>query len=859
MLVKKLYNYGAVMIVLLFVMSYLGVLLEPVNGTPEPSEKVCKDGSRSLEVPEWKTGDWWKYYEHDDEDVTFDSGTYSVTIEESTTVVTMIVDGEETVELNGTTYDVYNVTLTGHTAQEGTASFMGYYGDYMDIGDMTGYGYYRRSDLAYIWEDIHNDGDVIIHMAGETYESNHQDHITTFAQPPLENFIFPMSTGATWSVNTVLEINQTITAEGETESDEVLMRYNFGATVEMEKTGDVLGEETDYYPLHYVGTVTVDGFASVFNTYNNYSATIKNSIDSLLGYGDITNPPGSGDLSVSESSFSIIPDIPRENVPFNITCDISNEGDGKVVGVSVKAVLDGTQMGDDLLINTIDAGGNVTLDYSIGPLSEGAHTLEIEVDHNDHIAESDEENNHHSFEFDVTPNHIPEIQAVTPVLDKIIVNSNATVEFVVEASDIDGDELLYQWSLDGENVSGQIYSSFLHCFADGLAGEEYIVLIEITDGFGGQTSHEWEVEINTPPSITAHIPLHSNVIVDEGEAISFSVNIQNDGVGNLAFYWYFGNNSISGQHSTSFIYQTFFEGMNSSEHSPYEITFVVRDAANLSDSFTWEVEVRNVNRGPNITAFDPAVPASEKLVIKEDGSVTLNITAFDPDGDGLTYRWFIDEIPLEGQVNSFYIFQADHDMVSHAQSRLISEYKVRIEVSDGVAVNSFQWTVEVEDINRVPQIINLTPLELNSGVLKVGDKENFSSVNIDPDGDVLSYQWYLNGDKLTVAETFVYSFEAGEHSLKLIVNDGRGGVDSAFLNFTVVSQYTTDDDDSWAGKEENTDSDGDAISPFIIILIVVLLVISIVGIVLFLVRRKKDSSVIFKGDHGHSEDEGQGD
>jgi len=72
---------------------------------------------------------------------------------------------------------------------------------------------------------------------------------------------------------------------------------------------------------------------------------------------------------------------------------------------------------------------------------------------------------------------------------------------------------------------------------------------------------------------------------------------------------------------------------------------------------------------------------------------------------------------------------------------------------------------------------------------KAGDMISFASISLDPDGDTLSFQWYLDGAYLdNVGNTPLWTWDnapAGKHTVKLIVDDGKGGVTDYSMNINL--------------------------------------------------------------------------
>jgi len=83
---------------------------------------------------------------------------------------------------------------------------------------------------------------------------------------------------------------------------------------------------------------------------------------------------------------------------------------------------------------------------------------------------------------------------------------------------------------------------------------------------------------------------------------------------------------------------------------------------------------------------------------------------------------------------------------------------------------------------NVAPVVDLKAAQDNSGVLV------FNANATDPDGDPLTYEWFLNGDKQLVFDSEVrWSDPAdGTHTVMVRVNDGRGNSTQDTINFDVT-------------------------------------------------------------------------
>jgi PKD repeat protein len=137
----------------------------------------------------------------------------------------------------------------------------------------------------------------------------------------------------------------------------------------------------------------------------------------------------------------------------------------------------------------------------------------------------------------------------------VVMDLGDTQPFQVTASDIDGDALSYDWEVDGSPVNGATASNMNYTPA--AAGLHSVTVI-VTDGYGGFTSHTWNVTVegdnaNLPPQIDSGPDANPNP-AQTGETVTFTVSAS-DGDGDpLTYAWNFGDGSSGSGASPSHAY-----------------------------------------------------------------------------------------------------------------------------------------------------------------------------------------------------------------------------------------------------------------------------------------------------------------
>jgi len=175
------------------------------------------------------------------------------------------------------------------------------------------------------------------------------------------------------------------------------------------------------------------------------------------------------------------------------------------------------------------------------------------------------------------------------------------------------------------------------------------------------------------------------------------------------------------------------------------------------------------NQRPTVTlAYDPVNPTTKDTVL-------FAATASDPDGDPLTYKWYLDGKNLN--------ISAGGMKVSNLGP---VEHTVKVMVSDdrgGTAENMVRFTV-VEPGNKPPTVtLGYTPKNP-----KAGQTVNITATASDPDKDKLKYKWWVDGRPQASKKATVPwpNVPAGKYTVTVEVSDGRGGSKKASVTFTVT-------------------------------------------------------------------------
>lgn len=200
-----------------------------------------------------------------------------------------------------------------------------------------------------------------------------------------------------------------------------------------------------------------------------------------------------------------------------------------------------------------------------------------------------------------------------------------------------------------------------------------------------------------------------------------------------------------------------------------------------ADTEEYPVTSSESNEPPSIDDVDPA---DSPIEITRGGSISFSADASDPDGDSLSYDWYLNDLNSDSGLQhvasgSSYTQQFDE----------LSEYTVRIRVNDGTTTVEESWVVAVvkENQDRTPTISRVTPGSSSVSVDR-GASKVFEVEVTDQDQDLDVVEWYVDGGKEHTrhlgggspqTDDWEYTFqESGTHNVEALVIDENGNQDT---------------------------------------------------------------------------------
>ena len=316
-------------------------------------------------------------------------------------------------------------------------------------------------------------------------------------------------------------------------------------------------------------------------------------------------------------------------------------------------------------------------------------------------------------------------------------------------TDADGDTLTYDWSQTGgpdANLT-QTSKSFLS-FLPQKAGN-YTFQLVVNDGEVDSEASSVMVTVEARPP-EAVLAANASLTYLRNE-IEFSAEKSSDIDGKVMKYFFdFGDQTDSGWTNVSVIAHAY------TRPGVFNATLKVRDEDGLISPLSAPVRLTVRNRPPVVKGTVTPMEGNTSTLFRF--SVPSGST-YDPDGEIVSYIWDFGDGATAATSATSHTFKNK------------GSYEISFKVTDEFgAETQAHFTVNV--LNRAPVILTSAPA--TACFIILGNEQLFTVTAQDPDGDILDYQWTIDGQRQSSNDTSVIykPLKRGLHLLNVTVSDG---------------------------------------------------------------------------------------
>jgi hypothetical protein len=351
----------------------------------------------------------------------------------------------------------------------------------------------------------------------------------------------------------------------------------------------------------------------------------------------------------------------------------------------------------------------------------------------------------------------PTIDSFAPKEEIVVIDEGNNLQFKVDASDLNGDELSYKWFIGDEVVSDTNEMLFETGYQD---SGEYFVKVVLSDGIFN-VSKEWTVNVDDV-DVASILEQIKDITILETETAKLKLP---------DFEKYGLSYEISKPLGNDNEWETDYD-----DAGKYTVIINAKGKGFEGEKEV-KITVKNKDRAPELVGLN-------NVKIKEGEQLNIELKAVDPDNDDIIFS--VQDIPenakLEGNVFTFnpgYDFVQKNDVLDYIldKFRLLSRSISVVfiaqsnELSDEKIVN-----IRVKDVNRPFVLEDIDDIEINENEeIVIEPRYN------DPDNDRVSFSYsgFMDSNKKKL------SFDdAGEYLVKITATDGYF-TETRFINVKV--------------------------------------------------------------------------
>ena len=371
-----------------------------------------------------------------------------------------------------------------------------------------------------------------------------------------------------------------------------------------------------------------------------------------------------------------------------------------------------------------------------------------------------------------------------------------------EATDEEGDKILYKFLLDGQEVRKWSKTNSWSWLSQGLPAGDYQISVLARDGkHASEDSFDSIMNASFTLSRPNQAPVLQELKSDKsspqsrGGMITWTASAT-DPDNDKIYYKFMKNDEdvTDWSLSNSWIWDT-----SSEKPGDYKIVVLAKDGLHASkDSFDSSLDGTFSLTSPNSSPQVKELKADRSSPQAKGSVITWNAIAVDPDGDEISYKFLANDREVRE-------WSSSNSWVWDTSSATPGEYRIKVLVRDGKhaledSFDSFKdavITINIADSNQPPALTALVP-DIASPAAQ-GATVIWKAEAQDPEGDKILYKFQLNGrDMSRWSESTSWKWSskdlpAGDYKIRVLARDGKHASEDSFDSsmdavFSLVSE-----------------------------------------------------------------------
>jgi hypothetical protein len=292
-------------------------------------------------------------------------------------------------------------------------------------------------------------------------------------------------------------------------------------------------------------------------------------------------------------------------------------------------------------------------------------------------------------------------------------------------------------------------------------------------------SETWQflTKFNNAPVIINFTPTDTTPYVAENSSIKFT-HLSTDPDGDAITYsWLL--DSIEKATTQNWTYSPNFV-----DAGVHNVTLIIKDTNNNTNSQYWGVIVTDTNRQPSFTHL------ITNLTATEDSLFTYDFNATDPDSDNsLMYIGNMTDTNFTINSSGYITWVPSNNFVGINWINVTA-----CDNASSVKCVTAIFFINVSNVNDAPTIDSFYPSYNNPKIAANSGTQTFNITKSDVDiGDTLNVRWTQNGVNISSSDSYkAENLTAGNYIITVIVNDSSGNFTTHTWNLTVSKTPISD-------------------------------------------------------------------
>ncbi|MCX6673538.1 MAG: DUF1616 domain-containing protein [Methanothrix sp.] len=383
-------------------------------------------------------------------------------------------------------------------------------------------------------------------------------------------------------------------------------------------------------------------------------------------------------------------------------------------------------------------------------------------------------------------NQSPALEALVP--DRASPQQQgAAIFWKAEATDEEGDKILYKFLLDGREVRKWSKTNSWSWLSQDLPAGDYQITVMVVDGkhasldsFDSRMNASFTLSRPNQPPVLQELKPDPASPQGRGGRITWTARATDPDNDKISYKFMKNDEEVAGwSSSNSWIWDT-----SSEKPGDYRISAQAKDGLHaLKDAFDSSLDSSFVLTSPNNIPEVTELKADRSSPQAKGSVITWTAIAVDPDGDRVSYKFLANDREVRG-------WSSSNSWVWDTSSATPGDYEIEVlarddkHASEGSFDSSRDAAITILASNQPPALKALVP-DIASPEVQ-GTTVIWKAEAQDPEGDKILYKFQLNGrdmsrwSELSSWKWSSKDLAAGDYKIRVLARDGKHASEDSF-------------------------------------------------------------------------------